>query len=166
MTTCDMCGNENWTCQVCGIVTCNDRCPYCEAKGRCSFDDFLHQRGLGMDAYPGAAYVKDPDGWGESKPDNNWRVVLYYKGKTFETDFYGGLAVTNPTAADVVSSLFLDAHGWDDSESFEDFCDMFGFDPDSRKAERIYNACGTTANRLRWFFGDEYEVFQQEAQEH
>lgn len=61
-----------------------------------------------------------------------------------------------PELADVLSSLVLDASCWDNARTFEDFCDEFGYDPDSRSAERIYEACGKIWKDLREVCGREF----------
>ena len=62
---------------------------------------------------------------------------------------------TQPKAADVLSSLLLDACSYDNACNLEDFCTEFGYSEDSRKAEGIYRACGETAKALRHFLGAE-----------
>ncbi len=61
-----------------------------------------------------------------------------------------GAAVPPPDVADVVHCLLTDASGTD--ERFEDWAAELGFDPDSRKAERMYEACRETAAALRRTF--------------
>ena len=58
--------------------------------------------------------------------------------------------VPPPDAADVVHSLIMDASTTD--EEFEDWASNYGYDPDSREAERIYKACRLTAAALRRAF--------------
>lgn len=43
-----------------------------------------------------------------------------------------------PQLSDVVYSLLLDSEA---SANFEDFCDDFGYDSDSRKAKKTWKAC-------------------------
>jgi hypothetical protein len=61
-----------------------------------------------------------------------------------------GRPVPPPPVADVVHSLLMDASGTDDR--FEDWAANYGFDPDSRTAERMFNACRDTAAALRRTF--------------
>jgi hypothetical protein len=61
-----------------------------------------------------------------------------------------GRAVPPPAVADVIHSLLLDASGTD--ERFEDWAGHYGFDPDSRAAERMYRDCQETAAALRRSF--------------
>lgn len=46
-----------------------------------------------------------------------------------------------PKVYDVESALVRDAECFESSRNFEDFCWEFGYDVDSRKAEKAYNAC-------------------------
>lgn len=46
-----------------------------------------------------------------------------------------------PDLKDVEYSLVSDAECAESSLDFDDFCDNFGYSNDSRKAEKIYNAC-------------------------
>jgi hypothetical protein len=55
-----------------------------------------------------------------------------------------------PTSASVLHSLLLDAQCGNDL--FEDFCDNYGYDTDSRKAFNIYQSCQDTAIKLRKVF--------------
>jgi hypothetical protein len=56
-----------------------------------------------------------------------------------------------PTAAEVLDSLASDASGAD--QNFEDWCADFGYDTDSRKAERTYNAVREQTFSLRKLLG-------------
>jgi hypothetical protein len=65
-----------------------------------------------------------------------------------------GVTPTPPAASDVLDCLASDAAGYDNAESFEDWASEYGYDPDSRKGERIYNTVGTQAGKLRRFLGN------------
>lgn len=58
----------------------------------------------------------------------------------------GGGPVPAPKAADVLYCLLSDATGAD--ISFEEWAGDLGYDPDSRKAESVYNACRDVAKAL------------------
>jgi hypothetical protein len=63
-----------------------------------------------------------------------------------------------PESADVLDCLASDADSVTGID-FECWCGNFGYDPDSRKAEKIYKACEHGAARLRKFLGDDlYQV--------
>ncbi len=51
-----------------------------------------------------------------------------------------------PTAADVLHALVGDAEA--SSMTFDEWCDAFGYDNDSRKAFAVYEACQDTAEDL------------------
>lgn len=59
----------------------------------------------------------------------------------------------NPELRDVLDCLASDASGIDNADSFEDWCDEYGYDPDSRKAESTYKACQTEATQLERLLG-------------
>lgn len=113
----------------------------CEARG-----------GVRADFVYGAA--RKPAAWDGAA--HNWRVTLRHKGRRLTVDFYGGAAVTNPSAADVLSGLILDASVPD---SFAEFCAEFGYDEDSRAAEATWRACVAMGPRVRRLLGDDFEAF-------
>jgi hypothetical protein len=43
------------------------------------------------------------------------------------------------------------------AETFEDFCGDFGYDTDSRSAERTWKACRQMADQLRRLFGADHD---------
>ena len=97
----------------------------------------------------------DPNRWSVtlSKPDSlspgETRTLTcdYFMGNAHERD---GMPL-EPEAADVVHSLLLDASARD-AGSFEAWADEFGYDTDSREAERTYRACLESARKLERFF--------------
>lgn len=56
-----------------------------------------------------------------------------------------------PTVADVLECLASDYSGSD--QAFEDWAADLGYDPDSRKAERTYQAVVRQARKLEQFLG-------------
>ena len=68
-----------------------------------------------------------------------------------------GTGKNKPTSYDVLSCLQKYDVG-----TFEDFCSEFGYDTDSRKAEKTYKAvCKEFANVQRFFTNDEIEQLQE-----
>ena len=61
-----------------------------------------------------------------------------------------------PTAYEILSCIEKEEH-----ESFESFCDEYGYDPDSRKAEKIFHACQKQAKEVNEIFGDVMEQLQE-----
>jgi hypothetical protein len=60
-----------------------------------------------------------------------------------------------PTADEVLDCLASDAAGVENTSDFEDWCSYYGYDADSRKAEKIYKACVHQSERLKTFLGDD-----------
>ena len=102
--------------------------------------------------------------WADSNPNmddsanmDHWRVTLKLGRKQMTIPFsmgygHGG---KEPEVADVLSCLASDSTSAD--ESFEDWCSEFGYDTDSRRAERTWRIVGKQAERLEKFLGaDEY----------
>lgn len=58
-----------------------------------------------------------------------------------------------PDLATVLDCLASDCATYDNARSFEEWASELGFDPDSRKAEKIYRACGDTYRALETLLG-------------
>jgi hypothetical protein len=85
-------------------------------------------------------------------------VTLHLDDRTISSSFSQGMAHSEaPTVEDVLDSLMMDALAYTNAASFEDFAGDFGYDPDSRRAESIYNACGQIAQELVPFLGGQDE---------
>lgn len=96
---------------------------------------------------------------------NPWTVTLKFGRRRLTTGYWTGAAITDePTAADVLGCLMLDASSVDDGAPyprlFRDWCDDFGYDTDSRKALAAYEACCKLAPKLRRFLGALYDDAQ------
>lgn len=89
---------------------------------------------------------------------SHWRCTISY-GKRRMTMIFtmgAGHCGREPELAEVLSCLFLDASGYDNANGFEDWCSEYGYDTDSRKAERTYRAVERQAKQLRSILGDDY----------
>lgn len=104
-----------------------------------------------------------PESWGtpKGKPGRSWRVHLKYQGRTMgPVDFFTGSGIMRkPGAADVLSCLISDAFAGE--QTFADFCGDFGYDEDSRKAERTWKQCAAYAGHVRHLLGDDFEAFAE-----
>jgi hypothetical protein len=92
------------------------------------------------------------------KDANHYRVTLRTRTprRQLSTYFSQGYGITgDPTASGVLSCLVSDAAGVDNARSFEEWASDYGFDADSRKAERTFKACQEQARKLRAFLGTE-----------
>ena len=100
-------------------------------------------------------YNKVPEDFRDSTP---WKVTLRMAGRSLTVPFYTGPAITRePSAADVLECLLDDSSSFENASSFEEWAEEFGYDTDSRKAERTYKAVEAQAKKLRRFLGDDYE---------
>jgi hypothetical protein len=87
---------------------------------------------------------------------NHYKVLLKKGNKQLTTYFSMGMAHTQePTAEDVLDSLAMDASGIENARSFDDWCANYGYDTDSRKAEKTFKACEKQAEKLKVFLGEE-----------
>ena len=106
-------------------------------------------------------------------PDNpdfrdcqGWMVTLRYRGRQLTIPFYTGSLHGEPTVADVVSCLILDAEGVKCARSFEDLASDLGYDPDSRKAEKVFKACEREQVKIERLLGDDYQAFAEAARDY
>lgn len=88
---------------------------------------------------------------------NAWRVRLSYQGRNLTVDFFTGPLAGEPDAEGVLDCLLSDVSAGE--QSFEDFCSEFGYDEDSRKAERTWKACGALAPKVRRLLGEDFDTF-------
>lgn len=92
---------------------------------------------------------------------DDWRVTLRMDGRQMTVDFHmgdghGGKA---PTAYDVLYCLVSDACGYEEAHGFEDWCNEYGYDTDSRTAEAAYRAIGKQIRSLHRLLGGLYDGF-------
>ena len=73
---------------------------------------------------------------------DHWRCRLRNDGKSMTVYFSKGSGHNGaaPTLEEVLETLASDASGVDNARDFEDWCSEYGYDTDSRTAERTYNA--------------------------
>jgi len=99
----------------------------------------------------------------------HFRCRLILKGRPAYTFWYSmgsAHAGKEPELDGVLSCLASDASGYENARTFEEFCGEYGYETDSRKAERIYRACGRAAAALKRLLGDvQYERLLWETDE-
>lgn len=71
--------------------------------------------------------------------------------------------VPEPKIEDVLYSLLFDGSVYFDDLTFEQWCDDYGYDSDSRKAERMYNECINTGRVIQAKLGHEAVAELREA---
>lgn len=103
----------------------------------------------------------------EFKDSHPWTVTLKYQGRQYTVPFYTGPAIQNePSAADVIACLLMDVEGIKSSGGFEEWARDLGYDPDSRRAKGIYNACRNQVEKVERLLGEDYELFVEAAQDY
>lgn len=97
------------------------------------------------------------ENWGEKKPRYYFKCRLTRGRKSWTFDFWMGTATDGyPTMYDVLACVQKYDVG-----SFEDFCGEFGYDTDSRRAERTYKAVCKEYAAVERLFGDVMDKLQE-----
>ena len=90
---------------------------------------------------------------------NKYKVTIRNGKKHFSTTFTDSINNTQKGIKsddiDIIYCIVADAQCVQWNNSFEDFCSEFGYDTDSRSAERIYNACEKTYNNIQRLFNSD-----------
>ena len=60
---------------------------------------------------------------------------------------------TRPALDEVLDCLASDASGIESAHSFDNWCSEYGYDTDSRKAEKTWRICTEQAIRLQYLLG-------------
>jgi hypothetical protein len=126
-------------------------------------NEFLNKFGLSFKA---AWKGGDAPAWAkDGRPHGDkYRVTIKRKGgRSVSFDFWNSFHDTQlgipPTAYGVLACISGDIHCPD---TFEDFCDEYCYDEDSRNAERIFKAASAFMRKLRAFFTeDEIEALSE-----
>ena len=90
---------------------------------------------------------------------DHWKCVLRRPGHSMTVYFSMGYGHNGkaPEAADVLDCLASDASSIENTKGFEDWCSAFGYDTNSRKAEKAFKTCEHQAERLKNFMGGQYK---------
>lgn len=76
--------------------------------------------------------------------------------RAFGLYFSQGRGISHePSLADVLDCLASDAAGYENAQDFEQWADEYGYDTDSRKAEKTYRAVKRQAEQLKRTIGDD-----------
>jgi len=106
----------------------------------------IHMTAVMVDKNPNIASM--PEG------STHWKCVLRIGSRCMTTHFSRGPAICQePTAAEVLSCLALEARTIENARSFEEWAQELGYDADSRAAESTFKACQRGAKKLRSLLG-------------
>jgi hypothetical protein len=88
---------------------------------------------------------------------DHWRCNLRCNGRRIAITFSMGAGHNGrePQLAEVLDCIASDASGVENARSFDDWCSEYGYDTDSRKAERIYATCTRQTASLKRLLGDD-----------
>lgn len=126
-----------------------------------AFENFAARHGITAEIEPADSNpwmqpdaTADDVAWHRSA--NHYKITLKRAGKRLTTYFSTGSGWTeDPGMKDLLHSLSMDAAGVENNPTFEEWASEYGFDPDSRKAERGYNLTKKIAASLKKFLGDD-----------
>lgn len=128
------------------------------------FEQFLKDNGMEM-TIEWRGTVADPfpgDSGRNRKPQyyNHYKCVLSRGRLRHTLDFYTGMGWTkDPTVSDVLESVQLECRSGE--LDFEELCDEFGYDTDSRSAEKIHQACVKQRKGIERVMGDAFDRFME-----
>lgn len=124
-----------------------------------NLDEFITKYNITMDA----EYAENNPNMDGNQIMNHYIVTLHHDDREYSLYFSQGLGIKcEPTAKRVLESVLMDVSCVESGQTFEDFCAEIGYDADSRRAERIYNACLKERDQIGELFGPEvYEEFIQ-----
>jgi hypothetical protein len=124
---------------------------------------------IGIHFSTGTGLRKERDGLGKkmtweqyiSRPNHgsggNYKQTVHHSKLRADYEFYlsSRMTPTAPEVADVLDCLASDASGVENSRDFEEWCSEYGYDTDSRKAEKTYRICAAQAEQLKSFLGED-----------
>lgn len=119
-----------------------------------TIDSFIRVNRIRMDA----ERTDSNPNMDDSAHMDHWKCVLKMGYKRMTVYFSQGYGHNGrePKVADVLDCLASDAAGVENARSFEDWCSEYGYDTDSRKAEKTFKVCEHQAKRLENFLGGEH----------
>ena len=122
-----------------------------------NMQEFIEEQGVTMTA----ERTSENPNRGDSLNMDQWRCVLKRGHRRMTLTFSMGQGFNGepPTVSDVLLCVQSDTASIEDTKGFEDWCDNYGYDPDSRRAERIYKACERQAKALKRFMGEVFDEF-------
>lgn len=93
----------------------------------------------------------------DSSAMDHWKCKIYCGSQSMTVYFSKGYAHkgAEPTLEEVLDCLASDAAGYENARSFEDWAGDYGYDTDSRKAERTFKTIEKQAASLKRVLGEE-----------
>jgi hypothetical protein len=97
----------------------------------------------------------------DGRAERSWKLTLTRGDFTMPVPFYQGMLHTEPpTVADVLECVLSDAASYEQAGGvFEDWAPDFGYDPDDKRARKVFDDVGKQTAELRHLFGEDFERF-------
>jgi hypothetical protein len=111
--------------------------------------------GLGLRKLNKAKFYKRT---GRMKPTNRDLYNLQGASNKVMLELYDP---AEPKIEDILYCVVSDAQCYDNSRDFEDFCSDLGYDTDSIKAKKCYDACAEQTKKLRYLFENQFPVLME-----
>jgi hypothetical protein len=93
------------------------------------------------------------DEW--ARAATHWKCTIKRgRGRMIVFFSQGPAIVHEPSLEELLDTLGSDASGYLNARGFEDWASEYGYDPDSRRAERMWKAVGQQVADLRRLLGD------------
>lgn len=121
-----------------------------------TLDEFIAKHGIELDTCTEVAPTEaDRTGW--TAGSRHWSITLHNgSGRAYSTRFHTGSAILgDPEPRDVLVCAASDSAGYENAQGFEQWADEYGYDTDSRAAERTFEAVKQQAANLRTWLGVE-----------
>lgn len=126
-----------------------------------NIEQFIEENDLTMDyeRVDSNPMMNDPE-WVSKALPRHYKITLSRRvmGETLTMTSYfsqGGGIRHDPKIEDVLDCLASDASGLDHPATFEEWAADYGYDPDSRRAEQIFNNCVEQTARFKAFLGED-----------
>jgi hypothetical protein len=119
-----------------------------------TFAEAAESYGIGFSCSPVASR---PDKlMDEPHMTRHFRCRISHGRRSFGLYFSQGSGHTEaPTLPEVLDCLISDASGYENYGGFEEWCGEYGYDSDSRKAEKVYRAVKRQAEQLKRTVGED-----------
>jgi len=84
-----------------------------------------------------------------------WTATIKHGRRRMTISYWTGAAIGEPDAEDVLDSLRSEAQDIASGSTFEQWASELGYDPDSRKAEKVFEAVQAEYRKLLKLLGPE-----------
>jgi hypothetical protein len=86
---------------------------------------------------------------------HNWKIVMRCNEtrKQYTFPMFTGDLAGEPTIVEALNCLIVDSQCYFNASSFLEFCEEFGYDPDSISHRETYDGCGKAYQNMKRVFG-------------